>query len=388
MAGMVVGMVGGGQLARMTHQAAISLGIGFRVLAADVADSAALVAPHVDLGVPDDLDALRRFAKNCDVFTFDHEHVPPEHLHALAADGVVIRPSPAALVHAQDKAVMRQRLRAIGLPCPRWRVVDGVADAAAFAAEVGWPIVLKATRGGYDGHGVWRVDSSAEAARVVDAGAPGRLLAEEQVAFSRELAVLVARSPYGQAVAYPVVETVQRHGICVETVAPAPGLTAARATAAQNVALTIARELDVVGVLAVEMFETAAGVLVNELAMRPHNTGHWTIDGARTSQFEQHLRAVLDLPLGDSRATAPQVVTANVFGGAFGGVFGGPVADPRERLAHCMAHDPALRIHLYGKQARPGRKIGHVTALDDDLARARARARDAAAHLRGGGAEQ
>jgi 5-(carboxyamino)imidazole ribonucleotide synthase len=172
---------------------------------------------------------------------------------------------------------------------------------------------------------------------------------------------------------------VQRHGICVETVAPAPGLTAARATAAQNVALTIARELDVVGVLAVEMFETAAGVLVNELAMRPHNTGHWTIDGARTSQFEQHLRAVLDLPLGDPRATAPHVVTANVLGRALGG----PVAEPYERFAHCMARDPALRIHMYGKQVRPGRKLGHVTALDDDLERARARAREAAAYLCG-----
>jgi 5-(carboxyamino)imidazole ribonucleotide synthase len=371
----VVGMVGGGQLARMTHQAAISLGIEFRVLATDAADSAALVTPHVGVGAPDDLEALRRFAKNCDIFTFDHEHVPLDHLRALADDGVVLRPGPAAFVHCQDKAVMRRRLSAIGLPCPRWRIVADVADVAAFAAEAGWPIVLKAPRGGYDGRGVWRADSPADAARVVDAR-PGPLLAEEQVAFSRELAVLVARSPYGQAVAYPVVETVQRRGICVETATPAPGLAAERATAAQSVALTIARELDVVGVLAVEMFETPAGVLVNELAMRPHNTGHWTIDGARTSQFEQHLRAVLDLPLGDPRAIAPHVVTANVLGG--------PVADPYERFAHCMARDPAVRIHMYGKKVRPGRKIGHVTVLDDDLERARARAREAAAYLRGG----
>jgi len=369
-----VGMIGGGQLARMAHQAAIPLGIGFRVLAADPADSAALVGPQVDIGAPDDLDALRRFAKSCDVVTFDHEHVPPDHLRALEDDGVILRPGPAALGHAQDKGLMRRRLTAAGLPCPRWRLVNGAAEMADFAAEVGWPVMLKVVRGGYDGRGVWRVDSADDAARVA-ADRPGVLLAEEHVAFTRELAVLVARSPHGQTAAYPVVETVQRDGICVETVTPAPELTPARAADAQSIALHIAGELDVVGVLAVEMFQTPDGVLVNELAMRPHNTGHWTIDGASTSQFEQHLRAVLDLPLGETRATAAHVVMANVLGG--------PASDPYARFAHCMARDPGLKIHMYGKAVRPGRKIGHVTAAGVDLERTRERARRAAAYLHG-----
>jgi 5-(carboxyamino)imidazole ribonucleotide synthase len=367
-------MVGGGQLARMTHQAAISLGIGFRVLAASPTDSAALVEPQVEIGPPDDLNVLRRFAKSCDVVTFDHEHVPPGHLRSLEDDGVVLRPGPAALVHAQDKAVMRDRLTTAGLPCPRWRLVQGAAEIAGFAADVGWPVVLKAVRGGYDGRGVWRVDTARDAAQVC-AARPGPFLAEEHVAFDRELAVLVACSPHGQAAVYPVVESVQCDGICVETVAPAPGMSPAQATHAQRVALAVAQELDVVGTLAVEMFQTPDGVLVNELAMRPHNTGHWTIDGAVTSQFEQHLRAVLDLPLGDPRARAGYVVMANVLGGS--------AANPYARFAHCMARDPALRIHMYGKLVRPGRKIGHVTAAGDDLDETRKRARYAAAYLRG-----
>lgn len=374
MAFPTVGMIGGGQLARMTHQAAISLGISFRVLAADPADSAALVDPLVEIGAPDDLEALRRFGKSCDFVTFDHEHVPADRLRVLAGEGVVLRPGPDALVHAQDKAVMRRRLTAAGLPCPRWRLVGDAAGVAEFAEQVGWPIMLKVPRGGYDGRGVRRVASAEDAAQVFAAQA-GPLLAEEQVEFTRELAVVVARSPHGQAAAYPVVETVQRDGICVETVAPAPGLPPGQATAAQRVGLDIAGELDVVGVLAVEMFQTPGGLLVNELAMRPHNSGHWTIDGARTSQFEQHLRAVLDLPLGDTRATAPHVVMANVLGG--------PAADPYASLVHCMARDRGLKIHLYGKEVRPGRKIGHVTAAGADLEQTRERARHAAAYLHG-----
>jgi 5-(carboxyamino)imidazole ribonucleotide synthase len=372
----IVGMVGGGQLARMTHQAAIALGQSLRILAAAPDDGAALVAADIQIGAPNDLDALRRFAKGCDVVTFDHEHVPREAIRTLAAEGVTIAPSADALRYAQDKAAMRERLAALGAPVPRWRRVTTPDDVAAFASEAGWPVVVKATIGGYDGRGVWMVSSPNEAAPALAAGPP--CLVEERVPLRRELAALVARSPFGQVAAYPVVETVQADGICVEVIAPAPGLSDDRAVAAQELAIRIATELGVVGLLAVELFETDTGLIVNELAMRPHNSGHWTIDGARTSQFEQHLRAVLDYPLGDTAATAPVTVMANVLGGAPGGM------RIDERLHHLMAAEPGVKVHLYGKQVRPGRKIGHVTALGDDLADVRARAARAAAWLRDG----
>ena len=368
----VVGVVGGGQLARMMAAPAIGLGITLRVLARDPQDSAALVVPGTEVGDEDDLDALRAFAAGCDVLTFDHEHVPTEHLRTLEAEGVVVRPGPDALEHAQDKVVMRRRLTELGVPCPRWAVVSTVEQLATFADEVGRPVVLKTPRGGYDGKGVRLVDDPAEAADWFLAGDP--LLAEERVAFTRELAVLVARSPHGQAAVWPVVETVQVDGVCREVLAPAP-VHEDHALAAQQAALRIAEGLGVTGVMAVEMFDTEAGVLVNELAMRPHNSGHWTIEGSRTSQFEQHLRAVLDLPLGDTRMTAPRVVMANVLGGDVDDMYSG--------YLHCLAHDPGVRIHMYGKQVRPGRKVGHVTTLGSDADDVRARAKHAAAFLRG-----
>jgi 5-(carboxyamino)imidazole ribonucleotide synthase len=369
----VVGMVGAGQLARMTHQAAIALGQSLRILAADPSDGAALVAADVRPGHHTDLAALREFAKGCDVVTFDHEHVPGEHLRALAAEGVTVLPGPDALIHAQDKRVMRERLATLGAPVPRWTPVQTADDLRRFGDEVGWPVILKAARGGYDGRGVWVVESPDAAADVLRSGTP--LIAEERVPLVRELAALVARSPYGQVAAWPVVETVQRDGICVEVLAPAPRLSDDRAAEAQELALRIATELDVVGVLAVELFETTAGFAVNELAMRPHNSGHWTIEGARTSQFEQHLRAVLDYPLGDTALAAPAVVMANVLGGEVGGM---PID---ERLHHLFAAEPGVKVHLYGKAVRPGRKIGHVTALADDVQTARRRARRAATWL-------
>ena len=359
----VVGVVGGGQLARMAHQAGIALGIRLRVLAESADDSAALAAPEVVVGDHRDLHALRAFAAGCDVLTFDHEHVPTEHLRTLVAEGVTLYPGPDALVHAQDKGEMRRRLDAIGVPCPPWLLLPAERVAAveaveAFAAEHGWPVVLKATRGGYDGKGVWVVADAAEAAEVESALPDGaRLLAEQHVPFTRELAALVARSPSGQAVAYPVVETVQVGGVCREVIAPAP-IADDHATAAQQAALRIAEALGVVGVMAVELFDTPAGVLVNELAMRPHNSGHWTIDGAVTSQFENHLRAVLDLPLGSPRSVAPAAAMANVLGGDLPDLYPG--------FLHCMARDPGARIHVYGKQVRPGRKVGHVTVVGDD----------------------
>jgi 5-(carboxyamino)imidazole ribonucleotide synthase len=376
----VVGMVGGGQLARMTHQAAIALGQSLRVLALTPEDGAALVAADVEYGDHTDLAALRAFAKGCDVVTFDHEHVPTEHIRTLAAEGAKLFPPAEALLHAQDKRVMRERLGELGAPNPAWRPVEQPADLVAFGAEVGWPVVLKAARGGYDGRGVWMVDDAAQAeelaATLLAGGTP--LLVEERVALRRELAVQVARSPFGQVAAYPVVETVQVDGICVEVLAPAPGLPEERAVAAQQLAIDLATALGVVGLLAVELFETPAGLVVNELAMRPHNSGHWTIEGARTSQFEQHLRAVLDYPMGDTSLTAPVVVMANVLGGSPGGM------SIDERLHHLFAAEPGAKVHLYGKQVRPGRKIGHVTVLGDDLDDVRRRAARAARWLQEG----
>jgi len=371
-------MVGAGQLARMTHQAAIPLGQSLRILADSRDDGAALVAADVEVGDYRNLDDLRAFARGCDVVTFDHEHVPNEHVQALEADGVAVQPTSAALRYAQDKQAMRERLAALGIPCPRWVPVASVVDLEAFGAEVGWPLVLKSTHGGYDGKGVWIVADVDEASEVLAIGAS--FLAEERVLIVRELAADVARSPYGQGAVWPVVETVQQNGICVEVVAPAPGLSEELAQEAQSLALRIAEELGVTGVLAVELFQTVDGLLVNELAMRPHNSAHWTIEGARTSQFEQHLRAVLDYPLGSTTPTAPVVVMANLLGGPDGVVPKGI----DERVHHCMAHWPEVKIHLYGKQFRPGRKVGHVTALGDDLEYVRGRARAAADYLMNG----
>jgi 5-(carboxyamino)imidazole ribonucleotide synthase len=386
----VVGMVGGGQLARMTHQAAIALGQSLRVLSESPDDSAALVAADVRIGTHTDLAALREFAKGCDAVTFDHEHVPTGHIAALAAEGVKIYPGASAILYAQDKRQMRERLSALGAPVPRWRPVNSARDIADFAAGLagadeapgpaagagGWPVVAKAVRGGYDGRGVWVLDDLAAAEALVATGTG--LIVEERVPLRRELAVLVARSPFGQVAAYPVVETVQRDGICVEVLAPAPDLPEALAVGAQQLAIDLANALGVVGLLAVELFDTGTGVLVNELAMRPHNSGHWTIEGARTSQFEQHLRAVLDYPMGETSLTAPAVVMANVLGGEPGGM------SIDERLHHLFAADPSARVHLYGKQVRPGRKIGHVTVLGDDMAEVRARAVRAARWLQEG----
>jgi 5-(carboxyamino)imidazole ribonucleotide synthase len=379
----VVGMVGGGQLARMTSQAATGLGIGFRVLAASPGESAAQVVAGTDIGDYRSLADLRAFAARCDVLTFDHEHVPGPHLTALEGENVQVRPNAAALRFTQDKLAMRERLTGLGVACPRFAPVRTLADVEAFA-DGRWPVMLKAVSGGYDGKGVWICESGAEAAAVlVDTGladvgtAHGLdLMAEEYVAFDRELAVLAARSPHRQGAVYPVVQTVQRDGVCREVIAPAPGLTPARRAQAQALGLRITEALGVTGLLAVEMFETPDGLLVNELAMRPHNTGHWTIEGARTSQFEQHLRAVLDLPLGSPAMAAPAAVMANVLGG--------DDADVYDRYIHVMAADPDVKVHMYGKAVRPGRKIGHVTVTGEDAADLADRARRAASYLRWG----
>jgi len=371
-------MVGGGQLARMTAAAAVGLGVTFRVLSESESESAALVTRDVTVGSHISLPDVAAFAAECDVITFDHEHVPGPILAELESAGTLVRPGGGALRYTQDKLAMRRALHALGVPCPRFAAVSSVADVEAFSRGR-LPVVLKAVSGGYDGKGVWVCASTAEIADVIAHGIP--LLAEEFVPFRRELAALVARSPSGQGAAYPVVQTVQVDGICREVIAPAPGLSPDVAVEAEAMGLRIAAELGVTGLLAVELFETrGGGLLVNELAMRPHNSGHWTIEGARTSQFEQHLRAVLDLPLGScSPPDGSFTVMANLLGGTDPDVF--------DRYIHVMAADPAIKVHFYGKEVRTGRKIGHVTIVGgpgDDVAAVRDRARRAASYLRWG----
>jgi 5-(carboxyamino)imidazole ribonucleotide synthase len=369
-------MIGAGQLARMTQQAAIALGIGFRVLADSATDSAALVTADVTIGDYRDYADLAAFAAGCDVVTFDHEHVLLEHVEKLVASGVRIFPGSQALPFVQDKLRMREHLGALGFPVPAWSPVESTAHVVAFAEQHGWPVVAKAASGGYDGKGVWVLASAGDVDALFARGG-ARLYVEQHVAFSRELAALVARSPSGRSAAWPVVQTLQDDGICVEVLAPAPQLAPERAAQATQLALRIADELDVVGLLAVELFEVADGVLVNELAMRPHNSGHWSIDGAVTSQFEQHLRAVLDWPLGDTAARAPHTVMVNLLGGT-----GPDAAELGARIPAALS-DGDVRLHLYGKAVRAGRKIGHVTISGDDLVDLRARAHRATDALRG-----
>jgi 5-(carboxyamino)imidazole ribonucleotide synthase len=366
-----VAVIGGGQLARMMAEPAAALGIPLRLLAEAPGVSAAQVVPDHIVGDYTDLETLRAVTKGCEVVTFDHEHVPTDHLHALESE-LAVRPGPEALVHAQDKGVMRRRLAELDIPCPRNALVSSVEDVDAF----GFPCVLKTTRGGYDGKGVWFVDGPEDCAAAFESGRD--ILAEERVDFRRELSALVARSPSGQVAVWPVVASKQRDGICHEVIAPAPDLAPSLALEAQQIAMKLAGELGVTGVLAVELFETTDGrILVNELAMRPHNTGHWTQDGSVTSQFENHLRAVLDLPLGAPDARAPWTVMVNILGGAnqTGRLYDG--------YPHAMARDPRLRVHLYGKELRPGRKVGHVNAYGDDLEDCLERARHAAAWFAG-----
>ncbi len=366
-----VGVLGGGQLARMMIPAAINLGIELRVLAENEGESAALAV--TELGDYRNSDDVLRFARGVDVVTFDHEHVPQAVLAALVAAGVTVRPAPSALLYAQNKLLMRERLAELGLPQPEWARVSSPAELASFLDANGGSGVLKTPTGGYDGRGV-RVVHSAEqtTAEAAEWFGTGDLLVEELVSFRRELAQLVARRPSGELVAWPVVESVQRDGVCAEVIAPAPMLSAKLVEVALQIATTIASALDVTGVLAVELFETTdERLLVNELAMRPHNTGHWSMDGAVTGQFEQHLRAVLDLPLGSAAQREPWSVMVNVLGGPTLGTMS-------DRYAALMSDLPEVKVHNYGKTPRPGRKVGHVTAggaeLDDVAFRARAAA--------------
>lgn len=378
----VVAVIGDGQLARMMQTEAIELGQSIRLLAGAPDSSAAQVAADVVLGDYTDLDDLRTAVAGASVMTFDHEHVPTEHLHQLIREGVNVQPGPDALVNAQDKLVMRERLQEIGAPVPPFAAINSVADARAFSDSVDGAVCLKARRGGYDGHGVWfpapsELESLVQ--ELLDAGTP--LMAEKKVALVRELSAMVARRPSGQVQPWPVVESVQTDGICTEAVAPAPDLSPELGQQARDLAVTIAQELGVTGVLAVELFEYRdengePAIAVNELAMRPHNTGHWTQNGCVTSQFEQHLRAVLDWPLGSVEQTAPVTVMANVLGGQTD-----PEKPMAERMLDVHARFPQAKIHMYGKSYRAGRKIGHVNMSGEELGRVRREANLAADYL-------
>lgn len=372
---ITIGVIGGGQLARMMIPPAIHLGLGIKVLAETEGSSAELAATRV--GDYRDLETVLAFAKTVDVITFDHEHVPQHVLAALVEAGHRAHPGPEALAVAQDKIVMRTKLGELGLPLPDWATVQLAAELAEFLDTHGGKAVLKTARGGYDGKGVRVVQHAEEAAdwfaALGEDGNPGELLVEEFVPFTRELAQLVARRPSGELAAWPVVETRQRDGVCAEVLAPAPNASAATRAEAQRIAETVATGLDVTGVLAVELFETEDGrLLINELAMRPHNSGHFSIEGSVTSQFEQHLRAVADLPLGVTELTAPAVVMINVLGGPAEGTM--DVRYPEVMTAH-----PEAKLHSYAKQPRPGRKVGHVTLRGTEIEATLAEARAAAA---------
>ena len=332
----------------MSIAPATALGVNLLLLAADSNDSAAQITQHV-VGDYTDLQTVREFAAQCDVVTFEHELIPLSIVKALEAEGVVVRPSSASFLYSQDKAAMREKLKSF--PSPKFQIVTTIDQVTEF------PVIAKAIFGGYDGRGVWKVNSAQELGDLLQQ--MPKLLVEELIEFDYEIAVMVARSPHGQATSWAPTQTVQKNGICVRTISPAPQLSAALNEKAQKLALDIAAEVGVVGVMAVEMFVKGDELFINELAMRPHNSGHWTIEGSCTSQFEQHLRAVLDLPLGDPSMTAPIAVMGNILGGS--------KTDMYRPYLHLMARTPALSFHQYKKDVRPGRKIGHVTLLGKDL---------------------
>lgn len=375
----IVAVVGGGQLARMMAAPATALGLTLRVLVESAEAASALPAHETVVGLPTDPDAIARLLAQPRpaALTWEHEHIPAEVFDAAAAAGVPARPGLHALQFAQDKIEMRLRMDALGLPNPAWAQVETETDVEAFLAVHGGAGVLKTARGGYDGKGVRVIRAPHEAADWLRQAADGgpRVLLEEKVPFDRELAVLVARRPSGEMRAWPTVESIQRAGVCSEVIAPAPDLPAGVAEEAARIGREIAEGLDVTGVLAVELFLAGDRIMVNELAMRPHNSGHWTIDGAVTSQFEQHLRAVLDLPLGETAATAPWTVMANVLGGA------------RGTLTDALAEidDAGAKVQLYGKGVRAGRKVGHVNVSASSKDEAYRRAVAAAAIVRDGG---
>lgn len=381
--GPKIGVVGGGQLARMMAPAATELGLELQVLAESDDVCATRAVPYALVGDYRDFDTLHEFARGVDVLTFDHEHVPTDFLQRLIDDGINVQPRPGALVHAQDKLEMRKAVDRLGLPNPTWAEVKTLNELLVFGEETGWPVVLKTPRGGYDGKGVLVLDDADQARHQAATWfdqLPERtdfssLLVEEKVPFTRELSALVARRDSGEVRAWPVAESIQVNSVCDEVIAPAPGLSEDLVKAATAAAVQVATELEVTGVMAAELFEvpgSAAGFMVNEFAMRPHNSGHWTQDGSVTSQFEQHLRAVANLPLGDTSLKGDYALMKNFLGGENQDIFG--------VYPQVLGNYPAAKLHFYGKEPKPGRKIGHINMVGSNLPTMRQQA-TAAAHL-------
>jgi len=343
-----VGIIGAGQLGRMSAAPATALGIDLLLLAQSESDSGAQVT-NFEIGDYRDLAQVREFAKKCDLITFEHELIPISVVRALESEGVKFYPTSESFIYSQDKAAMREKLA--NYQAPKWQVITNANEVSAF------PVIAKSISGGYDGRGVWKIDSEKELAEILELN--HKLLIEELIEFDFEISVMVARSPHGQAATWSPTQTIQSDGICTMTIAPAQDLTAELSQEAQQIALSIAAEIKLVGVMAVEMFVKGSQLYLNELAMRPHNSGHWTIDGSVTSQFEQHLRAILDLPLGDTSMLADYAVMGNVLGGE--------KKDMYRPYLHLLARTPKLKIHQYRKEVKPGRKIGHVTLLGDNL---------------------
>lgn len=369
-----VGIIGGGQLARMTHQAAIGLGVDVWVLCPDADEPAVRAGARHVAGSPDRYEDLVRLAERCDAITLDHEQTPPEHLERLARDGHRVTPGAQAARLGRDKAEARAVLAPHGIPTARWTMASDPAALEAFGAEVGWPLIVKRPSGGYDGRGVWPVDGP-EQARAAFEGSDGPLLAEARIAFTHELSVMVVRGDDGDTRTYPPFETVQVDGQCHEVFTPA-SVSAEDEREARRLAVAIAQLVDLVGVMAVELFVTPDGLLLNELAVRPHNSGHLTIEACAASQFENQLRAALGLPLGSTDLQFPGAAMINVVGPEDG-------HDPFGDLAPALAI-PGAHVHSYQKAARPKRKIGHITATGPTVDEARDTASRAAAALLAG----
>jgi len=348
----IVGVIGAGQLARMMIAPAIALGVDLKLFATSSEDSAALSAEHV-VGNFLNPDEVLAFAKTCDVITFEHELIPNSVIKVLEQNQVVVRPSSSAFIYSQNKAQMRKILQENNLPIPNWNLYSGDKDPG-----IPFPLIAKSISGGYDGRGVWVVADESELRELLKI--QPTLLLEEKLNFTSEIAVMVARSPHGQAATWPPTLTVQRDGICIQTITPAPDISDTLKISAQEIALKIADLIGLVGVMAIELFVVGDRLVINELAARPHNSGHWSIEGSVTSQFEQHLRAILDLPLGDTSMRADFAVMGNVLGGAKTNMY--------RPYLHLFARTPYLKVHQYRKEVKAGRKVGHVTAIGNNLA--------------------
>jgi 5-(carboxyamino)imidazole ribonucleotide synthase len=346
---------------------ATELGVTLRLLANNADESGAQICDHF-IGDASSADAVLQFARTCDVVTFEHEQIPQSVIKNLENNGIKVYPRSESFIYSQNKIEMRKKMDELGLPNPRWQQYSGGK------VEIDYPLIAKTVTGGYDGRGVFVIKSQVELEALHnDIGQP--LLLEEKLDFDSEIAIMVARSPHGQAATWAPTWTVQNGGICTTTVTPVPDISEELANEATKFALTISQGISLVGVMAVELFQVGNRLIVNELAMRPHNSGHWTIEGSKTSQFEQHIRAVLDLPLGETSLTADWAVMGNILGGE--------KSDMYRPYLHLMARTPGLKFHHYRKEVRPGRKIGHVTLLGADLVELRQEVQHALDYLSG-----